>query len=300
MKRDTVTSWVQALPTWAVLGVFFLAPLALVLAISFVPADEFGDPVKVADVREHVRSGEFANNYREATGPAFVRTYWRSLWIAVATTAICLVVGYPVAYYIAVVADRRWRNLLLAAVAVPFWTSFVVRTSAWKLILGSGGPIDAAVRWAGGGGFDWLYTPWAVLIGLVYGELPFMILPLYASLEKLDRGLLEAAGDLGATPWRAFWRVTVPLTMPGIVAGVVLVFIPSVGQFVVSDLLGGEKAWLAGNLIQWQFTDVTGSKPLGAAVSFIVMGAVLVMLMVYAVYARDGARTRSASGAAKR
>ena len=111
-----------------------------------------------------------------------------------------------------------------------------------------------------------------------------MILPLYASLEKLDRGLLEAAGDLGATPWRAFWRVTVPLTMPGIIAGVVLVFIPSVGQFVVSDLLGGERSWLAGNLIQFQFTDTSGSKPLGAAVSFIVMGAVLLLLLIYAIY----------------
>jgi spermidine/putrescine transport system permease protein len=266
---------------------FFLVPLALVLLISFAPADEFGDPVRVTDVREHVRSGEFAQNYRDATGPAFLRTYWRSLWIAVATTAICLVVAYPVAYYIAIVADPRRRNLLLAAVAVPFWTSFVVRTSAWKLILGVGGPIDAAVRAMGGSGFDLLGSQAAVLIGLVYGELPFMILPLYASLEKLDRGLLEAAGDLGATPWRTFWRVTVPLTMPGIVAGVVLVFIPSVGQFVVSDLLGGEKVWLAGNLIQFQFTDVSGSKPLGAAVSFIVMGAVLLLLMAYAVYARD-------------
>jgi spermidine/putrescine transport system permease protein len=297
MSRDTLTSWLQALPTWAVLGMFFLAPLALVLVISFAPADEFGDPVRPPDVHEHVRSGEFAKNYREAVGPAFLRTYWRSLWIAVATTAICLVVAYPVAYYIAVVAHPRWRNLLLAAVAVPFWTSFVVRTSAWKLILGSGGPIDVLVKRLGGDGFDWLFTPTAVLNGLVYGELPFMILPLYASLEKLDRGLLEAAGDLGATPWRAFWRVTVPLTMPGIVAGIVLVFIPSVGQFVVSDLLGGERSWLAGNLIQFQFTDITGSKPLGAAVSFIVMAAVLMLLMVYAVYARD---SRSAGGAAKR
>ena len=168
------------------------------------------------------------------------------------------------------------------------------------MILGSGGPVDAAVRWAGGGGFDWLYTPAAVLIGLVYGELPFMVLPLYASLEKLDGTLLEASADLGAGGWETFRRVTLPLSGPGLAAGTVLVFIPSFGQFVVSDLLGGEKAWLAGNLIQFQFTDVTGSKPLGAAVSVIVMGAVLVMLMVYAVYAREGGRTRSASGAAKR
>jgi spermidine/putrescine transport system permease protein len=272
VRGDATRSWLQVLPTWAVLGMFFLVPLGLMFLISFAPTDEFGDPVKVESAAEHVKSGEYAANYKEAVGPAFVRTYWRSLWVALATTAICLVVSYPVAYYIAVVARPRWRNLLLAAVAVPFWTSFVVRTSAWKLIL-----------WPMGLG----YTQTAVLIGLVYGELPFMILPLYASLEKLDRGLLEAAGDLGATPWRTFWRVTVPLTMPGIVAGIVLVFIPSVGQFVVSDLLGGEKSWLAGNLIQFQFTDVTGSKPVGAAVSFLLMSAVLLLLVAYAIYSRD-------------
>jgi spermidine/putrescine transport system permease protein len=273
MKRDSINSWLQVLPTWAVLGIFFLVPLGLIFIISFAPADEFGDPVKVEDIGAHIRSGDFANNYKEATGPAFMRTYSRSLRIAVATTIICLIVSYPIAYYIAVVASPRWRNLLLAGVAVPFWTSFVIRTSAWKLILWSE-PINLA------------YTQTAVLIGLVYGELPFMILPLYASLEKLDKGLLEAAGDLGASSWATFWRVTVPLTMPGIVAGIVLVFIPSVGQFVVSDLLGGDKAWLAGNLIQFQFTDVTGSKPVGSAVSFLVMAAVLMLLLVYAMYVR--------------
>jgi spermidine/putrescine transport system permease protein len=275
MTRDTASSWLQVLPTWAVLGAFFMVPLGLIFLVSFAPADEFGDPVKVDDVAAHVRSGEYAAHYKEATGEIFRRTYWRSLGIAVATTAICLVVSYPVAYYIAVVASPRWRSLLLIAVAVPFWTSFVIRASAWKMILW---PIGLA------------YTPTAVLIGLVYCELPFMVLPLYASLEKLDRGLLEAAGDLGATPWRAFWRVTVPLTMPGIVAGVVLVFIPSVGQFVVSDLLGGEKSWMVGNLIQFQFTDFSGSKPLGAAVSFLVMSAVLLLLLVYAIYAREKPR----------
>jgi spermidine/putrescine transport system permease protein len=271
MKNDRTAAVVQVLPTWAVLGALLLAPLALVFLMSFAPADEFGDAAKVDDLRAYLRTGDFANNYKEAVGPAFVRTYTRSLRIAVATTILCLLISYPVAYYIAVVAPARWRNLLLAGVAVPFWTSFVIRTSAWKLIL-----------WPLGLG----YTQTAVLIGLVYGELPFMILPLYASLGKLDKGLLEAAGDLGASGWQTFWRVTVPLTMPGIVAGVVLVFIPSVGQYVVSDLLGGEKAWLAGNLIQFQFTDVTGSKPVGAAVSFVVMAAVLAMLTAYAVYVR--------------
>ena len=286
MRRDATTATLQILPTWALLGALLLAPLALVLVMSFAPADEFGDAAKVDDLGAYVRSGDVAKNYKEALGPAFLRTYTRSLWIAVATTAICLIVSYPVAYYIAVVAAARWRNLLLAAVAVPFWTSFVIRTYSWKLLLGAGGPIDLLVRRLGGSGFDILFSQTAVLIGLVYGELPFMILPVYASLEKLDKGLLEAADDLGASSWQTFWRVTVPLTTPGIVAGIVLVFIPSVGQYVVSDLLGGEKAWLAGNLIQFQFTDITGSKPVGAAVSFLVMAAVLAMLTAYAMYVR--------------
>jgi spermidine/putrescine transport system permease protein len=280
------TPYLQILPTWLTLGLFFLIPLSIVFTLSFRPSDEFGDPAPIEDLPAYIKSNEFTQNYKEATGPAFVRTYARSLRIAVATTIICLLVSYPVAYYIAIVAKPRWRNLLLAAVAIPFWTSFIIRVSAWKLILGRGGPIDLVAKGFGGDGFDLLFTQTAVLIGLVYAELPFMILPLYASLEKLDKGLLEAAGDLGASAFATFWRVTVPLTLPGIVAGVVLVFIPSVGQYVVSDLLGGEKSWLAGNLIQFEFTDITGRKPVGAAVSFLVMSAVLSLLILYAIYAR--------------
>jgi spermidine/putrescine transport system permease protein len=166
----------------------------------------------------------------------------------------------------------------------------VIRTSAWKLILGTGGPIDLLVRKLGGGGFDALSTVPAVLIGLVYAELPFMILPLYASLEKLDRTLLSAASDLGASPWRAFWRVTVPLTMPGIVAGMVLVLIPSIGQYVISDLMSGGKIWLGGNFIDSFFMGEVRNLPMGAASSFALMSLVLLLLVVYALYARIGAR----------
>ena len=286
MNLRAVRSWLQVFPAWAVLGVFLLVPLAILLKFSFQPADEFGDPAPVDDVRAHVASGEYRANYVEAFGPLARKTYWRSLWVAAATTAICLVVSYPAAYYIARVASPRRRNLLLVAVAVPFWTSFVIRTSAWKLILGTGGPIDLTVKAFGGQGFDLLSTETAVLIALVYGELPFMILPLYASLEKLDGHLLEAAADLGASPWRTFCRVTVPMTMPGIVAGVVLVFIPSVGQYVVSDLMSGGKIWLAGNLIDSYFLGQSMNKPQGAAVSFVLMSLVLALLAVYALYAR--------------
>ena len=170
---------------------------------------------------------------------------------------------------------------------VPFWTSFLIRTYAWMLILRSAGLVNTVLIGSGviDRPLDLLYNNFSVMVGLVYGELPFMILPLYASLEKLDRSLLEAAADLGAGARSAFWRVTVPLTLPGIVAGTVLVFIPSIGQFVVSDLLGGAKTILAGNLIQNQFA-IARNQPFGAAVAFELTAVVLLLLLAYAGYAR--------------
>jgi spermidine/putrescine transport system permease protein len=170
---------------------------------------------------------------------------------------------------------------------VPFWTSFLIRTYAWMLILRSEGLVNTALTGAGliERPLELLYTELAVMIGLVYGELPFMILPLYASLEKLDLSLLEASTDLGANRIATFFRVTVPMTMPGIVAGIVLVFIPSIGQFVVSDLLGGAKSILAGNLIQNQFA-VARNKPFGSAVAFELTAVVLLLLLAYAFYTK--------------
>jgi len=191
--------------------------------------------------------------------------FWRSFWVAAVSTAACLAVSYPVAYFIAGCAPRR-RNLLLFLVVLPFWTNLLVRTYALKFCLDPLGWSDTG----------------AVIFAIVQNFLPFMILPLYASLEKLDRGLLEAAGDLGATPWRAFWRVTIPLTMPGIVAGVILVFIPSVGQFVVSDLLGGAKVDLLGNLLQRLFMVVNPPNwPLGSAMALVFMLVLTVAVIFY-------------------
>jgi spermidine/putrescine transport system permease protein len=170
---------------------------------------------------------------------------------------------------------------------VPFWTSFLIRTYAWMIILRAEGLVNTLLRGAGiiDQPLELLYTDMAVLIGLVYGELPFMILPLYASLEKLDLTLLEAASDLGAGTVSTFFRVTVPLATPGLAAGTVLVFIPSVGQFVVSDLLGGGKFDLLGNVIQRQFTTAR-DKPFGAALAVELTLLVLAMLAAYAIYAR--------------
>jgi spermidine/putrescine transport system permease protein len=273
----------QLLPTWLVLGVFFLAPMLIMLGVSFREKGPAGTVQPVENVRQYVAQGKFLRNYRESIDPIYAGVYWRSLWVAVATTAICLVVGYPVAYYIAIVASERRKNLLLAMVAIPFWTSFLVRMGAWKLILGTQGVLNTMLGGVGTGPFDLLYTPGAVLTGLVYGELPFMILPLYASLEKMDRSLLEAAADLGAGTWGRFLRVTIPQTMPGIVAGVILVFIPAAGQFVVSDILGGSKGQLVGNIIKEGFEH---NKPLKSAIAFELLAVVALLLVVYAFYQR--------------
>lgn len=283
MRNKAARSWLQLFPTWLVLGVFFLAPMAIMLSISFHERGPGGIIQPIEHPGEYFLHGKFLSNYRDSLNPDYAGVYWRSLWIAVATTGLCLLIGYPAAYYIAIIAHPKRRNLLLALVAVPFWTSFLIRMGAWKLILGTEGVINTFFGSFGIGPMEMLYTPGAVLTGLVYGELPFMILPLYASLEKMDRSLLEAAADLGAGRVERFFRVTVPQTMPGIIAGVVLVFIPSAGQFVVSDILGGSKGALVGNIIQESFSR---NKPLKSAIAFELTAVVGLMLVTYAFYLR--------------
>jgi spermidine/putrescine transport system permease protein len=275
------------LPTGLVLGVFFLVPLLLMLGISFAQRGIYGGLRPIADLGEYLRSGAFLANYTRSFDGIFLKIGWRSLWMAVATTGLCIVVSYPIAYYLALLAPRRWKGLLLGLVVIPFWTSFLIRTYAWMFILRTEGLLNLVLVGSGllRHPLELLYTQTAVMIGLVYGELPFMILPLYASLEKLDRSLLEAASDLGAGSVQTFQRVTFPLTLPGLAAGIVMVFIPSLGQFVVSDLLGGARSMLLGNLIQNQFA-VARNQPFGAALAFELTAAVLLLLLGYAALAR--------------
>lgn len=275
------------LPTWLVLGVFFLLPLTILFVISFAQRGTYGSLKPVEDLAQYLQSGRFLANYARSLHPIYLQIFWRSVWMAVVTTVVCLAISYPAAYYIAVTAPPRRRNLLLGLAVIPFWTSFLIRTYAWMFLLRTEGLINRALLGAGlvHHPVELLYNDFAVLIGLVYGEIPFMILPLYASLEKLDLSLLEASADLGAPRAATFRRVTVPMTMPGIVAGIILVFVPSLGQFIVSDLLGGARTILAGNLIQNQFA-VARNKPFGAAVAFELTAAVLALLFVYALYTK--------------
>jgi spermidine/putrescine transport system permease protein len=222
------------------------------------------------------------NNYVTLfTKELYVNAYLRSLWIGVLTTVICLLLGYPLALFIAQ-RSPRWRSGLLFLVLIPFWTNFLVRTYAWMIILQNNGLLNNLLQLLGLGRQTLLNTTGAVLVGLVYGELPFMVLPIYASIDRFDFTLLEAASDLGANRTRAFLRVMLPLTMPGVAAGSVLVFIPTVGQFVVSDLLGGAKVDLLGNLLQRLFTRSNPPNwPLGSAMALIFMIVLTIGVIFY-------------------
>jgi len=225
------------------------------------------------------------NSYARLFDPLVAEIAWRSLVLAVTTTLICLLVSYPFAYYIAT-RGPRVRNILVLLVLIPFWSNFLVRTYAWRVILGSDGPLGQLSEALTGEPFRLLFTNYAVLIGLVYGFLPFMVLPLYAALERMDWSLVEAARDLYASGWQAFWRVTWPLSRPGVIAGSILVFIPSLGAYVTPALLGGARTTLLGDYIVSQFL-AARNQPFGSALSVAVM---TVMLGAVIVYFRAGAR----------
>jgi spermidine/putrescine transport system permease protein len=219
-------------------------------------------------------------NYARAMEPLYLAIVAKSLGLAAVTTVFCLLVAYPVAFWIGLRAPARWRSALLVLVILPFWTSFLVRMYAWIFILRTEGLVNLTLGRFGIPPLPLLYNDFAVLLGQVYGELPFMILPLYASIEKLDRSLLEAASDLGAAPVSALWRVTIPLTAPGIAAGCLLVFIPSLGSYLAPDLLGGGQTIYVGNLIQSQFA-VARDMPFGSALSFLLSLTVLLLLYLF-------------------
>ena len=258
------------LPGLAVLAALFLAPQILMLESSLGRRSVYGGVIHEWGL----------GNYRRALEPLYLVILARSVALALATTLLCLLLAYPVAYWLGRKAPPRVRSALLVLVILPFWTSFLVRMYAWIFMLRTEGLVNTALGLAGLGPLNLLYNDAAVLLGQVYGELPFMILPLYASLEKLDRALLEAAADLGAGPARALWRVTVPLSRPGIVAGAVLVLIPSLGAYLAPDLLGGARTMYMGTLIQSQFA-VVRDAPFGAALSFLLSLVVLLLLAVF-------------------
>ena len=276
-KAESRRGLLIALPSYIYLVLLFVLPLLLVFVYSFATRDSTGQTV-LADWN--------LDSYRRLFSSAVLEIFVRSLVLALATTVISLAVSYPFAYYIAT-RTPRVRNVLLVFVMIPFWSNFLVRTYAWRVILGSEGPVSQVTQLLGGEPFRLLFTNSAVLIGLVYGFMPFMILPLYAALERMDWRLVEAARDLYADGWTAFRKVTLPLSMPGVVAGSILVFIPSLGAYVTPALLGGARTVLMGDYIVSQFL-AARNWPFGSALSFAVM---FVMLLATIFYFRAGAKT---------
>ncbi len=279
-KHRQMQAWGLLGPGFLWLVIFFLAPIAMMFGYSFMPRGVYGG----------VERGFTLEHYAHVMEPLYLKIVIRTLVDSAACTVLCLLMGYPVAY--AITRAGKWRNFLLFLVILPFWTSFLVRTFAMIFLLRDTGLVNALLLKLGliQEPIIMLYTPFAVMLGLVYGFLPFMILPIYSSLEKLDLSLLEAAEVLGARPAARFMRVTLPLSMPGVVAGSLLVFIPALGSFLTSDLLGGAKLSLVGNVVQSQFTSAR-NWPFGSAISFVVMALVLVSVMIY-LRVRDGAESK--------
>jgi spermidine/putrescine transport system permease protein len=249
------------LPGGIWLMLMFLVPICLVLALSFGYTDDLGRAVYAFDL----------DNYSAAFDPLYIPVLLRSVGYAVATAALCLLLGYPIAYYIARYGGRR-KHLLIALLVIPFFVNYLVRTYAWVALLADDGILNSLFKDIGltESGIQFVNTPYAVIGGLVYGYLVFMILPVYASLERMDPALVEAGKDLFGTPFRTFIHVTLPQTKQGILAGCVLVFLPAVGDFVSAQLLGGPDTYMVGNLIQDQFFTAS-NWPFGSALTVVMM-----------------------------
>jgi spermidine/putrescine transport system permease protein len=267
-----LTRSLLALPTFAWTTLFFFVPLTVLTVYSFGQVDF---------ITLDIRFGWTLDNYQRITDALYLSTVLRSLALSVGTTLACAVIGLPVAYFISRQPSTRQRVLVLAVI-VPFWTGFLVRTYAWANLLANEGPLEDFAQTLGllNGTLDVLYTPTAVAIGIVYGYLPLMILPIYVALERIDPALLEAAADLGASGRRTFRRVVLPLAKPGLLAGCIIVGIPATGEYVIPAILGGNKTLMYGNVVANQFFTV-GDIPFGSAlaVSLMVVLTVAVLLL---------------------
>lgn len=303
-----INGFALAFPAMFWMIFFFILPVMIVLVMSFMTrsrsgaelpftteayADIFGEFYELEEIQEGVEDFGAATTREDRVDAvndilepdnARGRVFLRSIRIALTSTVICLILGYPLGYYISTRKSQAMRSFALFLVILPFWTNFLVRTYAWRIILGQEGVLNNIMLNLGiiEEPVQMLFTQGAVIVGLVYGFLPFMVLPIYASVERFDFKLVEAAKDLGANDWSAFWRVVWPGTLPGVVAGSILVFIPSIGSYVTPDLLGGGtgNALMIGNLIADWF-GATGNWPRGSAISIAMMALVMLSLLVY-------------------
>ena len=280
MKTNGLFKAIAVGTIWLWLLLFALVPNLMVIAASLMQRGE----------ADFVNLAFSLGSYRQLLDPLYLEVVWSSLYLAAITTLLCLLAGFPFAWLLAR-SSVRWRPLLLLLVIIPFWTSSLVRTYATVIILRTNGVLNEALLGLGliAEPLELLYTPTAVLLGLTYALLPFMVLPLYAALEKLDPRLFEAARDLGAGRLRIFTEIVLPLTLPGIIAGSMLVFLPALGMFYIPDMLGGAKNLLVGNLIQDQFLSAR-NWPLGAAASVLLTLIMGLLLWIYYLSARRAGR----------
>ncbi|MGA0112336.1 MAG: ABC transporter permease [Chthoniobacterales bacterium] len=268
-RRAGLGPWFCLTPMLGWLLLFVIVPTLMLVVVSFCERDSLGRVIYNFNFDNYIRAFDWM----------WLKILGISVWYAFLTTLICLLLGYPVAYFIGR-SGERVRGLLIMLVMIPFWTSFLVRTYAWISILSQEGLLNAALMGAGlvTAPIGFLYTPFAVVLGLVYNFLPFMILPIYTSVEKLDGSLIEAAYDLGARPARVFAQVVLPLTQPGIAAGILLVFVPAIAMFAITTLMGGGTNPTIGEVIQNQFTKAR-NQPFGAA-----LGVLLLAIFIFSLW----------------
>jgi ABC-type spermidine/putrescine transport system permease subunit I len=270
LSRDRLLRGALALPTAAYVVAFFIVPLVVIVVYSFA---------RVSLVTFDITFDWNLDNYRQIHDPLYFDTLVRSVVLSVGATVGCLLLGFPLAYFISR-QPRTWQRVLLVFVIVPFWTSFIVRTYATVNLLEEHGPLADLLRALHliSGPLTILYTPRAVAIGIIYSYLPLMVLPIYVALERIDDELLAAAADLGASPQRVFRRVTLPLALPGVAVGCVIVGIPAMGEYVIPEILGGGKTLMLGNVITDQFLSV-GNIPFGSAIAVVLMALMAVVLL---------------------
>ncbi len=279
-KDNRAVFWILAIPGSFWLLAFFIIPLGLLFFMSFGEKAIINGEVSITEV---AITGTL-KNYITSFDPLYLTIIWKSIWISALATVLCLATAYPIAFGICF-APERWKPILLLLVILPFWINLLIRTYALIAVFRTQGYVNLSLGWIGLGPYEMLYNNFAVIFGLVYVFMPFMVLPLYATIERLERPFLEASLDLGASQFQTFMRVTVPLTMPGIISGVILVFIPCLGSFLTPDLLGGANAIMIGNVIERQFK-AANDWPFGSALSFLLMYATFGALALRALLAR--------------
>ncbi len=309
--RERLGKWLLSWPPLAYLVVFFLLPSLIMMFAAFRYPGDYGglmpltseDPATgklVLDItldnwRDYLTLESFVRLVDE---PLYIELFIKSLWYATLTTLICIAMGYPLAWLIAR-SPKKYRDLMLLLVILPFWSNFLIRIYAWMILLGPQSALSKAINLVvtafGHEPVSLLFTPFAVIVCLVYVHLPFMVLPLYANLEKHDLALLDAAQDLGASAWQRFWKITWPLSLPGVYAGAALVFIPALGMFAVPDIIGGTEGIMIGNLIKQQFLE-TRDWPFGAVLSIMLTGGVLLMAGLAAAVGRGKQKAKQKHG----